>query len=130
LSVFIDTFNARANQGNIIMEIPLFHYTNQAGLRGIIESRSLWFTDIFFLNDATEFQYALTLIQEELSSKIELAELDESSDNCDILRVMEASCDYRMFNELASLYVFLLTIKPDDLSHWANKSSNVVRNSG
>lgn len=48
------------------MRQPLFHYTTQAGLRGIIENRSLWFTNILFLNDATEFEYTFRMVQEEL----------------------------------------------------------------
>ncbi|MDP8955693.1 MAG: DUF2971 domain-containing protein [Actinomycetota bacterium] len=37
----------------------LFHYTDAAGLRGIIWNRELWATDRRFLNDAQERQYAL-----------------------------------------------------------------------
>ena len=44
----------------------LFHYTTQSGLRGIIENRCLWFTNILYLNDATEFEYTFKMVQEEL----------------------------------------------------------------
>ncbi|MGH9664623.1 MAG: hypothetical protein ACRD9L_09395, partial [Bryobacteraceae bacterium] len=39
----------------------LFHYTNVAGLKGIVESGSLWCTNTAFLNDATELAYGLQL---------------------------------------------------------------------
>jgi len=32
----------------------LYHYTDSAGLQGILESRTLWATDIRYLNDETE----------------------------------------------------------------------------
>lgn len=37
----------------------LYHYTDGAGLRGILESGKLWFTDIFNLNDPTELRHGL-----------------------------------------------------------------------
>lgn len=40
----------------------LFHYTTEAGLLGIVESRQLWATDIRFLNDAQEGIYGYELI--------------------------------------------------------------------
>jgi hypothetical protein len=39
----------------------LHHYTDRAGLVGIVESRTLWATDIRFLNDETEALYAREL---------------------------------------------------------------------
>lgn len=38
----------------------LYHYTSDAGFRGIIESDRIWATDIRFLNDYTEFRRAFT----------------------------------------------------------------------
>ncbi|MFN2397803.1 MAG: hypothetical protein ABR543_04055 [Gemmatimonadaceae bacterium] len=40
---------------------------------GILQSRSLWATNIRFLNDATEFQLALDLLDELLEQKVEAA---------------------------------------------------------
>jgi len=39
----------------------LYHYTNQTGLMGILESNSLWATKIHYLNDAQEFKLAIDL---------------------------------------------------------------------
>ena len=30
---------------------PLYHYTSQAGLFGIIQDRQIWATNVLFLND-------------------------------------------------------------------------------
>lgn len=48
----------------------LFHYTNQQGLLGIFESRSLWATKIQFLNDQQEMNHALELADSILDEKI------------------------------------------------------------
>lgn len=38
---------------------PLFHYTSASGLKGILESRQLWFTSVFHLNDPSELTSGL-----------------------------------------------------------------------
>jgi hypothetical protein len=38
----------------------LFHYTSQAGLQGILASDRIWATDIYALNDWTEFRLLFT----------------------------------------------------------------------
>jgi len=42
----------------------LYHYTNANGFKGIIDSKSLWLTDINYLNDAGELRYAQNLIRD------------------------------------------------------------------
>jgi hypothetical protein len=59
---------------------PLYHYTNQAGLLGILGSGEFWATKIQYMNDATEFEYALGLAKKELEkrhSAIESAVMDD-----------------------------------------------------
>ena len=38
---------------------PLYHYTDGRGLKGIIESQSIWFTDYRHLNDPSELSYGI-----------------------------------------------------------------------
>ena len=45
----------------------LCHYTDAAGFHGIVQSNSLWMTNIGFLNDATEYKYARQLFSSELA---------------------------------------------------------------
>jgi adenosylmethionine-8-amino-7-oxononanoate aminotransferase len=44
----------------------LYHYTSQAGLLGIINSKVLWASNIFYLNDTTEFAYFVDLADDSL----------------------------------------------------------------
>jgi hypothetical protein len=37
----------------------LYHYTNDAGLAGIVESGKFWFSDVFALNDPSELRHGL-----------------------------------------------------------------------
>jgi hypothetical protein len=39
----------------------LYHFTDSAELQGILESRTLWATDIRYLNDETEVKYSRDL---------------------------------------------------------------------
>lgn len=49
----------------------LYHYTDAAGLVGIVTTAELWATDALYLNDASEFTYIFELIREELQRVIE-----------------------------------------------------------
>jgi hypothetical protein len=46
--------------GSVSADDLLYHYTSEAGLRGIIASDQIWATHIRFLNDYTEFRRAFT----------------------------------------------------------------------
>jgi hypothetical protein len=47
----------------------LYHYTSQAGLLGIMESCSLWATNINYVNDATEFHRPLRMLRDRLADE-------------------------------------------------------------
>jgi hypothetical protein len=46
----------------------VYHYTNTAGLLGIIQGRKLWASDIQFLNDAMEINYGVSVIMDKIRS--------------------------------------------------------------
>ena len=47
----------------------LYHYTDEAGLKGILESGTLWFTDLFCLNDKSELKFGLSHLADILKRK-------------------------------------------------------------
>jgi hypothetical protein len=47
-------------------EKPLYHYTTQSGLLGIIETRKIWATHTQYLNDRREFLHAVELVRKEI----------------------------------------------------------------
>jgi hypothetical protein len=56
----------------------LYHYTTQQGLLGIVDSGTLWATNIGYLNDATEFGLALGLIRDRLLNEVRESEMEAS----------------------------------------------------
>lgn len=46
----------------------LFHYTSLSGLMGIIDTKTLWLTNVLYLNDTSEQIYAMRLIRNIVSS--------------------------------------------------------------
>lgn len=54
----------------LVGELPpaIFHYTSEKGLKGIIEKRVIWATDVRFLNDTTEFEHGRQACTLELTS--------------------------------------------------------------
>ena len=44
----------------------IYHYTSINGLIGIIERKSIWATNILYLNDASELNYSKNILKEEI----------------------------------------------------------------
>ncbi|WP_271800223.1 DUF2971 domain-containing protein [Dietzia maris] len=58
---------------------PIYHYTDAAGLRGILQTGRIWATHTDFLNDAAELEFATIKLKDALREQIDLVEgLDES----------------------------------------------------
>ena len=58
---------------NLYADLPresLYHYTAFSGLMGIVESRSLWATDIRYMNDSAELKHTVDLIRAEITRRI------------------------------------------------------------
>lgn len=47
----------------------LYHYTNDVGLKGILESGKLWLTDVFDMNDPSEISHGISFAVEHLTAK-------------------------------------------------------------
>lgn len=50
-------------------ERPLYHYTNYAGLLGILESKCLWLTEHKYLNDPSEIEHGKKIILNSLTRR-------------------------------------------------------------
>ncbi len=48
----------------------LYHYSSFNGLLGIVESRSLWASDIRYMNDSAELKHTADLIRKEVTRRI------------------------------------------------------------
>lgn len=46
---------------------PIYHYTSNDGFLGIIQTKTIWASKLHYLNDSTEFAYALGMVKRELN---------------------------------------------------------------
>lgn len=90
----------------------LYHYTSGTGLLGIVDSDSVWATQIHYLNDSKEFQHAIDLAKEVLDA----TPMDsEPTDRLAIKQNLSLALD-----NLSGLgiYVACFSEAPDSLSQW------------
>src|ERR1700733_14426531 len=92
----------------------IYHYTNDAGLAGIIETGRLWFSDIFGLNDPSELRHGLSIGIELLKSRItgarpEIATFASMFERFDLDAGIE---------EAGHFFICCLSADGDDLGQW------------
>lgn len=89
----------------------LFHYTSPEGMLAILKSRCIWATDIKYMNDSAEFDYALELVKSKISQKFKTE--DYSSPISYLLNISFAAID-----SPSPVYVAALSQAADLLSQW------------
>jgi hypothetical protein len=99
----------------------IFHYTSLEGLLGIIESKSIWATNILYLNDASEMNYSIGLLREQIinfQSEIRNAFLSVlTSPFFETLIVIIEDGDF-IPSGRHSYFVFSFSEEKDQLSQW------------
>jgi hypothetical protein len=91
----------------------IYHFTDDAGMRGILEKGHLWCTDQFSLNDPSEFKYGMGIARKILRSKIDQGP-EEALDfyhewSNSLARGMES---------IARFFVCCFSETDEDLSQW------------
>jgi hypothetical protein len=100
-------------------DIQLWHYTNGAGLLGIVQSGMLYATQVSCLNDSSEIRYASTLFKNALISA-----LPKYSSNDDAKSFIETYL--KLIDEEpekpnhapSPFFVTCFSAEPDDLNQW------------
>src|SRR2546423_11413856 len=64
--VYEEIVQLRNTWVNTLGQYPprLYHYTNSEGLRSILETRRIWASSIWHMNDPTEVQYSSRIVRE------------------------------------------------------------------
>ncbi|MEI6439619.1 MAG: DUF2971 domain-containing protein [Alphaproteobacteria bacterium] len=98
----------------------IYHYTNDVGLRGIIESGKIWIANAFKLNDPTEVIHGFSCLMAALklrrdSDKPEIAAFVEG---------FEAFVREGGIQEAAHIYVCSFSESNDDLGQWRAYGDN------
>ena len=92
----------------------LYHYTDSAGLLGIVSSESLWLTNILFMNDGSELHFGLSLINDVVAELAALEADEERALWLERLHLGVALLDLMGIR----FFVGSFTEKGDQLSQW------------
>lgn len=96
----------------------VYHYTDAAGLNGILRSQKLWATEFRFMNDESEIQLGMRRAIAEIDRQ-----LDGSKDELKkaFLLTLKDHCET---DSAYTSYVVSLTSRKDDLSQWRGYASD------
>lgn len=97
----------------------VWHYTNAAGLIGILESGHLRGTNYAFMNDASEFEYGCAI-----ASNV-LAQLREAQEGGSFFS--HVATQLEQFTTESEMYLVCFSEPGDDLSQWRGYSSGPDR---
>ena len=114
LQAFINTVEARRPPP------ILYHYTNDVGLAGIIESGQLRFSDIFALNDPSELRHGLSIAISLLKARAadtrpEIATFGSALERFDVDAGIEAAGHF---------FICCFSADGDDLGQWRAYADN------
>jgi hypothetical protein len=98
-----EVLNRRANT-------TLYHYTNQAGLLGIIKNREIWATHTQYLNDSKEYRHAVDVVTDLIIKRLTAA--------CDSRRILEDMSSGLDGIEGMNVCVCSFSEDGDSLSQW------------
>jgi len=108
----------------------VFHYTSFDGLLGMTNSASIWGTNILYLNDASEFVYAKSLLNQELHGFCQTNTGFKKGTNLDeslgyyFFKIVEENVNKLLPSEHFSFYVCSFSEEPDLLSQWRGYCRN------
>ena len=92
----------------------IYHYTTDAGLRGILKSGKLWLTDICSLNDPSELNHGFEIAIKELKKMVE----DGSPLSQRFAHDLEVVGNRQTIQKSADFFVCSFSLCGDDLGQW------------
>jgi hypothetical protein len=95
----------------------IYHYTNAPGLMGIFNSKTLWATDVWYMNDTGEATYAKEVIRQFLDSRT------PESENMRQVCSLTKRIIRRGWREDKAQYIACLSENGDQLSQWRSYGS-------
>lgn len=103
--------NARV--GKLVSKL-IYHYTTAAGLHGIIESKSVWATDVWFMNDTAEATFGWQRIEQFLKSKTPGSDAEKEA----LDRALNAMDSVKGIIGEDNSYITCFSKHGDSLSQW------------
>ncbi len=94
---------------------PLYHYTDAAGLCGIVKSQRIWFTSYLHLNDPSELIYGMDIVHRLLKAIGEGAHDGLVKMFCEMV---DDLFQHRKFNDIFGFYIASFSRDRNDLGQW------------
>ena len=91
----------------------IYHYTDDHGLRGILETGRLWFTDLFNLNDPSELNHGIKSALDVLESEADKGPPEAKKFNAQFRRALAGNVETS-----AHYFVCCFSTTGDDLGQW------------
>lgn len=116
------------------MNDVVYHYTNDAGLIGILSDEEIWCSNVLYLNDSLEWQYGVDVFEEMLQEIVDgeagtLKHLDASLAK-EIKQKFGSyylAQKYASMNTLSPCYAVSFSEDPDSLPQWRGYSTRGAR---
>lgn len=106
------------------IEVPwpptIYHYTNDIGLMGILETGKLWLTNMFNLNDPSELSHSLSHAIDTLNSKA----VNGSPESKSFSRAFEAYLRQGEYQKVAHYFICSFSAVGNDLGQWRAYADN------
>jgi Protein of unknown function (DUF2971) len=98
----------------------VYHYTNDVGLKGILETGQLWLTDIFSLNDPSELTHGFSVAINALTSKV----ASDSAVGQKFAKNFAAFAEQGAIPKIAHFFMCSFSSCGDDLGQWRAYADN------
>lgn len=98
---------------NLVPPDKLFHYTSTEAFRCIVEHKSLWATDVFYMNDRLEVLHAIELCQQACSIMAQ----GKSGREREFLEALSGALDFHRADQ-QHIFALSFSASRDQLSQW------------
>ena len=93
-------------------KMKLYHYTDLKGIMGILQSKKIWATNAYYLNDSSEIQYSVAIAKSEAIAQKRNCDERTAKYLDDIISLLES------FLDKDYAFVASFSEEPDLLSQW------------
>jgi len=109
-----------AEQKATTIQTTLYHYTTALGLKGILESQSIWFSDYRDLNDPSELLHGIAMCRDVTRG------LANGSDSnvVELLKIVDELMTQRNFATRLDFFIACFSAERDDLGQWRAYADN------
>ena len=98
----------------------IYHYTNDVGLKGILESGKLWLTEISSLNDPSELNHGFGVAIKELKKMV----ANEPAESQNFAHDLELVAIRNTIHRSADFFICSFSLCGDDLGQWRAYADN------